>query len=74
MMHDLKPLQPAEASAGRCHLCHRTLLASPRSRAPEVMRLSDEWGGVFVHRSCAVLAGLIRPSGMRRRDEHQVVG
>ena len=73
MMHDPKSPTPAEASAGRCHLCHRSLVSSPPPRAPEIERLGEEWGGAYVHRSCAVLAGLVRPVALRRRDEPQPV-
>jgi hypothetical protein len=71
VFRDAKSITPAEASAGRCQLCHRKLLANPRADIQDIERLSDEWGAAMVHRSCAVLAGLHRPIDSRNRDRPQ---
>jgi hypothetical protein len=60
VLSDVSPVTPAEANAGRCSLCHRKLLAHPGASCEDLERLSDAWGGTLVHRSCAVLAGLMR--------------
>jgi hypothetical protein len=79
VFRDSSPITPAEASAGRCQLCHRKLLAHPRARIQDVERLGDEWGAAMVHRSCAVLAGLHRlsdpasPRNPRNHDRPQPV-
>jgi hypothetical protein len=58
--HHPDPITPAEARGGRCHLCHRRLLAHPLAPVQDLVRLSDEWGAGLVHRACAVLGGLVR--------------
>lgn len=72
MQSDVSPVTPAEASAGRCSLCHRKLLAHPRARVEDLERLSEVWGGNLVHRSCAVLAGLVRPASGWARPERGI--
>ncbi len=62
VLNDGNSIPLAEASAGRCHLCHRRLVAHAQARTGAIERLGEEWGGVLVHRSCAVLGGLIRPA------------
>jgi len=62
LQHHPEPVTPAEARVGRCHLCHRRLLAHPLAAVQDIVRLSDEWGAGLVHRSCAVLGGIIRPA------------
>jgi hypothetical protein len=71
MQHHSEPVTPAEAQAGRCHLCHRRLMAHPLARVQDVLRLDNPWGPGLVHRSCAVLGGIIRPTERRPRvDRH----
>jgi len=74
VLRDQEPITPAEASAGRCGLCHRKLLAHPGASIQDLQRLGDEWGAPLVHRSCAVLAGFNRSGFSRRRDRPQPVG
>jgi hypothetical protein len=70
---DRRPISAAEASAGRCGLCHRSLV-HPLAQAQDIERLGDEWGAALVHRSCAILAGLMRPAHLGSNDDTQLFG
>jgi hypothetical protein len=65
LQHHPEPVTEAEARMGRCHLCHRKLLAHPMAAVQDIVRLTDTWGAGLVHRSCAVLGGIIRPAARR---------
>lgn len=52
-----RPITREEAEDARGGLCHRRLLATPKAGLHDIERLGDDWGGLLVHTSCAVLAG-----------------